>query len=105
MSGRESVLWKGEQRMKTMILATVLALVAGATAIGDSALAQSGGSSSYMKNSPGSSDRQLPPAPVGHRQPRAGDVPSEKNLSNPNDPANREDAALDRKIKSICRGC
>jgi hypothetical protein len=50
-------------------------------------------------------DRPLPQAPVGHRQPRAGDVPSEKNLSNPNDAANREDAALDRKIKSICRGC
>jgi hypothetical protein len=47
----------------------------------------------------------IPPAPVGHRQPRASDVPSEKNLSNPNDQANKEDAALDRKIKSICRGC
>ena len=44
-------------------------------------------------------------APVGHRQPRADQVPSEKNLGNPNDPVNREDAALDRKIKSICRGC
>ena len=33
------------------------------------------------------------------------EVPSEKNLSNPNDPVNKEDAALDRKIKSICRGC
>jgi hypothetical protein len=32
-------------------------------------------------------------------------VPSEKNLSNPNDAVNREDAALDKKIKSICRGC
>jgi hypothetical protein len=91
--------------MKKMILATVLALVVGATANGDSAMAQSGGSSSYMKNSPGSSDRASPQAPVGHRQPRVGDVPSEKNLSNPNDPANREDAVLDRKIKSICRGC
>jgi len=30
---------------------------------------------------------------------------SEKNLSNPNNPVNKEDAALDRKIKSICRGC
>ena len=45
------------------------------------------------------------PAPVGHRQPRADQVPSEKNLSDPNNPVNREDAALDRKIKSICRGC
>lgn len=44
-------------------------------------------------------------APIGHRQPRADQVPSEKNLSDPNNPANKEDAALDRKIKSICRGC
>jgi hypothetical protein len=44
-------------------------------------------------------------APVGHRQPRVSDVPSEKNLGNPNDPVNKEDAALDKRIKSICRGC
>ena len=44
-------------------------------------------------------------APVGHRQPRAGDVPNEKNLSDPNDPLSKENAALDKKIKSICRGC
>jgi hypothetical protein len=95
--------------MKKMILAVVLALAAGAMAVGDSsigskAMAQSG-SSTYPKNSPGNVDRSVPEAPVGHRQPRAGDVPSEKNLGNPNDPVNREDAALDRKIKSICRGC
>jgi hypothetical protein len=44
-------------------------------------------------------------APVGHRQPRAGDVPSEKNLNDPNDPLSKENALLDKKIKSICRGC
>ena len=44
-------------------------------------------------------------APVGHRQPRADQVPSEKNLGNPNDPVNKEDAALDKRIKSICKGC
>jgi hypothetical protein len=44
-------------------------------------------------------------APIGHRQPKAGDVPSEKNLSDPNNPVNKEDAALDKRIKSICRGC
>jgi hypothetical protein len=44
-------------------------------------------------------------APIGHRQPRASDVPSEKNLSDPNDPLSKENAALDKKIKSICRGC
>jgi len=47
----------------------------------------------------------IPEAPIGHRQPRASDVPNEKNLSNPNDPINKEDALLDKKIKSICRGC
>jgi hypothetical protein len=47
----------------------------------------------------------IPQAPVGHRQPRAGDVPDEKNLGNPNDPISKEDAMLDKKIKSICRGC
>jgi hypothetical protein len=44
-------------------------------------------------------------APIGHRQPRAGDVPSEKNLTDPNDPLSKENALLDKKIKSICRGC
>lgn len=50
-------------------------------------------------------DTAAPSAPVGHRQPRRGDVPSERNLNSPNDPIAREDAALDRKLKSICRGC
>jgi hypothetical protein len=39
-----------------------------------------------------------------HFQPRAGEAPSEKDLTNPNSPANREDAALDRML-DICRGC
>jgi hypothetical protein len=47
----------------------------------------------------------IPEAPIGHRQPRADQVPNEKGLGDPNDPANREDALLDKKIKSICRGC
>jgi hypothetical protein len=43
---------------------------------------------------------------IGHRQPRADQVPSEKNLmDDPNDPINRENAALDRMVKGICRGC
>jgi hypothetical protein len=61
-----------------------------------------------QNNNMGSSPNRgagLPEAPVGHRQPRADQVPNEKNLSNPNDAVNREDAALDKKIKSICRGC
>ena len=51
-------------------------------------------------------DKQLlPEAPVGHRQPRADQVPDEKNLGDPNDPNNRENAKLDRMTKGICRGC
>ena len=47
----------------------------------------------------------LPQAPIGHRQPRADQVPSEKNPTNPNNPVSKEDALLDKKLKSICRGC
>ena len=79
---------------KIIVTTTLLVLMAG-----PSAIAQSGTSSS-------SSEKQGPwPAPVGHRQPRVDQVPSEKDLNNPNSAVNREDAALDRKIKSICRGC
>ena len=83
---------------KTIICMALLALMGA-----PGAFAQSGntGSSSATKGGGGG----VLPAPVGHRQPRAGDVPDEKNLANPNDPVNKEDAALDKKIKSICRGC
>ena len=59
----------------------------------------SGGSSTAVKTQ---GPRE---APVGHRQPRADQVPSERTLTDPNDPVNREAMALDRKLKSICRGC
>ena len=45
------------------------------------------------------------PAPVGHRQPRADQVPAEEKLTDPNDPINQQNAALDRMINGICRGC
>jgi hypothetical protein len=54
---------------------------------------------------PKNSEKPTAPAPVGHRQPRANEVPDEKNLSDANDPVGKENAILDRKIKSICRGC
>jgi hypothetical protein len=50
-------------------------------------------------------DSRLLPAPVGHRQPRVDQVPTEDNLGDPNDPINRENAALDSMVKGICRGC
>jgi hypothetical protein len=89
--------------MRTTILSIALMVLIG----GADAFAQ--GSSSVSKNSGGgaggSGGGGVIQAPVGHRQPRVSDVPSEKNLSDPNDPLSKENAALDRKIKSICRGC
>ena len=82
--------------MKKIIIALTVMVLAGGTV----AFAQGGSSGSNSAAKGG-----LPPAPIGHRQPRAGDVPDEKNLGNPNDAAAKEDAALDKKIKSICRGC
>jgi hypothetical protein len=84
--------------MRKTLLSMALVVLIGAPAT----LAQQtggGGTSSAVKNS------GPPPAPVGHRQPRAGDVPSDKYASDPNDPLSKENAALDKKIKSICRGC
>jgi hypothetical protein len=71
---------------------------------GSAAVAQTGGSKGST-TSGGATSGSVPPAPVGHRQPRAADVPNEKNLSDPNDPLSKENLALDKKIKSICRGC
>jgi hypothetical protein len=85
--------------MRKFFTTTALLLLFG----GPAAMAQTGGNtgSSGAANQP----TTIREAPVGHRQPRADQVPSEKNLSDPNNPANKEDAILDRKIKSICRGC
>jgi hypothetical protein len=71
------------------------------------AIAQTAGSRNPAAPPPSTSpDKQLlPEAPVGHRQPRADQVPSEKNPMDPNDPISQENAALDRAIKRICRGC
>jgi hypothetical protein len=84
--------------MRTLIATIALLVLVG----GPAAIAQTGGgTSSAVKNQPQTTRE----APIGHRQPRADQVPSEKDLSDPNNPVNKEDLALDRKIKSICRGC
>jgi hypothetical protein len=75
---------------KLLVTATFLMLT-----IGPAAVAQTGNSSAK---------RAEPlPAPVGHRQPRADQVPPEN--SSAAEAEKRQDAELDRKIKSICRGC
>ncbi|TFV69207.1 hypothetical protein E4K64_33805 [Bradyrhizobium frederickii] len=83
--------------MKKIMLAASLAAL-----LGGAAIAQTGPKGS---TSGGASSGSLPQAPVGHRQPRLSDVPNEKNVSDPNDPLSKENQALDKKIKSICRGC
>jgi hypothetical protein len=83
--------------MKKLVVSMALLMMLGAPG----AFAQSGTQGAGMSKGGGSA----PQAPVGHRQPRASDVPDEKNLSNPNDAMSKEDALLDKKIKSICRGC
>jgi hypothetical protein len=42
-------------------------------------------------------------APVGHRQPRAIDIPASTSASQ--QIIDQEDANVDRKIKGVCRGC
>ena len=66
---------------------------------GPAAIAQTGNmGTSGATNQP----RPIPEAPIGHRQPRADQVPPEKNLGDPNAATNKEDAALDRKHRP-CR--
>ena len=85
------------------LIATIalLALVDTSTAIAQTV----GSRNPAAPPSTNSGQQLLPEAPVGHRQPRADQVPSEKNLMDPIDPVNRENAALDRMINGICRGC
>ena len=88
--------------MKKTIISMALLVLIGAPG----AFAQSGKGTSVGTTINGA----VPQAPVGHRQPRASDVPNEtsdvpneKNQSS--DPISKEDAMLNKKIKSICRGC
>lgn len=68
------------------------------------ALAQGAGSKSgtdSLSPSGSSSGARLLPAPVGHAQPRRDSVPDAGSPYK----ESPEDKALDRKIKSICKGC
>jgi hypothetical protein len=85
--------------MRNLITTTALLVLIGIPA----AVAQTGSNT----GSAGGASQSQPTrdAPIGHRQPRADQLPSEKNPSDPNDPLSKENALLDKKIKSICRGC
>jgi hypothetical protein len=93
---RRSVMWALKMLRSKLIATMVLTLLSGGTA----AVAQNQGAGSS-----GAASSTIPQAPIGHRQPRADQVPSEKNRTNPNDVLAKENAILDRKMKSICRGC
>ena len=89
---------------RTKLIATMaLTLLIGSTV----AIAQTkgAGSSGAASSPPDRREQTIPQAPTGHRQPRADEVPSEKTPTNPNDFLEKENAILDRKMKSICRGC
>jgi hypothetical protein len=96
----------GSNAMRKIELAVIAAmgvvfLLGGPVAVAQND-ARSGGSA-YSGSAPQTSPNSGGPieAPIGHRQPRVGDVPQGGNIAKPD----AEDAALDRKIKSICRGC
>jgi len=87
---------------KTFISMVLLALIGAPGAI-----AQSGSKGTSVGST---INGTVPEAPVGHRQPRASDVPNqtsdvpnEKNSTI--DLLAKENAMLEKKIKSICRGC
>jgi hypothetical protein len=81
---------------RIMFNAVAAALITLATAAGGVAMAQE-------SNKPGPAVPDRMEAPIGHRQPRARDLP--RNV--PQTEGNRTDTQmeLDRKLKDICRGC
>ena len=87
---------------KTIISMALLALIGTPGAI-----AQSGSKGTSVGST---INGTVPEAPVGHRQPRASDVPNEtRDVPNEKnstiDLLAKENAMLEKKIKSICRGC
>ena len=92
----------GTKMLGTKLIATMaLTFLIGGTA----AIAQTKGAGSSGTGSSGAGSSTIPEAPIGHRQPRPDQMPSEKNQKNPNDFLEKENANLERKIQSICRGC
>jgi uncharacterized protein (DUF2342 family) len=83
---------------KSITITAMLIAMNSAMAVAQSNTGASGPVNAATKPA-ATSDQRL--APVGHRQPRVTSATADTNI-NKIDP---EDAALDRKLKSICRGC
>jgi hypothetical protein len=82
---------------KRLGLATLLLVAAATPALAQSTLQKP---STYASNA---TTTRPWSAPIGHRQPRAADIPA--SASTPQQIIDREDAIVDGKIKGICRGC
>jgi hypothetical protein len=85
---------------KIITVVAFLALIGAPAALAQSGTKGGSSDSTATKSSPYIND-----APIGHRQPRLSDLPPEaRDAERPAKP-DPADAALDRKIKGICRGC
>jgi hypothetical protein len=81
----------------------LISIAAAALAMsGAMAMAQTGnGPGAPTKGTATSATPEQRLAPIGHRQPRVAGATSDAAIGK----IDPEDAALDRKLKSICRGC
>ena len=87
--------------LRLAALALPVLLVAGAAAARDPRPAMPPVSSTNGLATPGSN---IPQAPVGHRQPRAADIPANAPKHESDAWLQRLNRQIDRKLQ-ICRGC
>ena len=84
---------------------TAPAVVFGVTMLGATMVMGWPMAAANAQSRPGAQPVPQGQAPVGHRQPRAGDVPVDAGQPMDAATVQRLDQELDRKLKSICRGC
>lgn len=82
--------------MKRILIAAMVSVLTYPSAFAQGSL------SSTRTISPNGSTKATGNAPVGHRQPTAADVGKDSATGFER---SAEDRALDRKLKSICKGC
>lgn len=87
--------------MRKLITTMALLWLAGASA----AIAQTTAPTNPTAPPLGADKQLTGTAPVGHRQPRTGDVPSENYGSGDPRHLDAEEKLLDQKMNGICRGC
>jgi len=85
-----------------IVLLTIVVFSPGICAT--SAGAQDQGKHPETTGSASGSSSGVPPAPVGHRQPRASDIPADTQPTAQEETQIQRDHELDKKLW-ICRGC